>query len=94
MNFTEFFDDSTQLPTPVSNRNKTCYTDLYNILKYFLFLDTYAVKVENCPHNSMFSARSSIFRTIKRFNMPIRVRIINNELYLINTLKEDNKHES
>ena len=94
MNFTEFFDNSTQLPTPVSNRNKTCYTDLYNILKYFLFLDTYAVKVENWPHNSMFSARSSIYRTIKRFNMPIRVRIINNELYLINTLKEDNTHES
>lgn len=90
MNFTEFFDNSMQLPTPV--RNKTCYTDLHNILKYFLYIDTYAVKVENWPHNSMFSARASIYRTIKRFNMPIRVRIINNELYLINTLKEDNKH--
>ena len=92
MNFTEFFDNSLQLPVP--ERKHTCYTDLYNKLKYFLFLDTYAVKVENWPHNSMFSARASIYRTIKRFNMPIRVRIINNELYLINTLKEDNKHES
>lgn len=86
MNFTEFFDNPTQLPTPANKH--VCYTDLYNILKYFLFLDIYAVKVKNLPHNSIYSARASLYRTVKRFNFPIRVRLINSELYLINTLKE------
>lgn len=87
MKFTEFFDNRSQLPTPINKH--TCYTDLYNILKYFLFLDVYAVKVENLPHNSIYSARASLYRTVKRFNLPVRVRLINSELYLINTLKED-----
>lgn len=87
MNFTEFFDNSQQLPTPVDKH--ACYTDLYNTLKYFLLLDVYAVKVENFPHNSINSARDSLYGTVKRFNFPIRTRVINDELYLINTLKED-----
>lgn len=87
MKFTEFFDNRSQLPTPVNKH--TCYTDLYHILKYFLFLDVYAVKVENLPHNSIYSARDSLYGTVKRFNLPIRARVINGELYLINTLKED-----
>lgn len=86
MNFTEFFDNCSQLPTPANKH--VCYTDLYNILKYFLFLDVYAVKVNNLPHNSIYSARASLYRTVKRFNLLIRVRLINSELYLINTLKE------
>lgn len=90
MNFTEFFDNPTQLPDPIEKR--ACYTDLYNILQYFLYLNVYAVKVENLPHNSIYSARASIFRTARRSNLPVRVRIINNELYLINTVKEAESH--
>lgn len=86
MNFTKFFDNCSQLPTPANKH--VCYTDLYNILQHFLSLDVYAVKVENLPHNSIYSARASLHRTVKRFNLPIRVRLINSELYLINTLKE------
>lgn len=87
MKFTEFFDSCSQLPTPTNKH--TCYTDLYSLLKYFVFLDVYAVKVKNLPHNSIYSARASLYRTAKRFNLPIRIRVINSELYLINTLKED-----
>lgn len=87
MKFTEFFDSCSQLPTPVNKH--TCYTDLYSLLEYFVSLDVYAVKVENLPHNSIHSARDSLYRTAKRFNLPIRMRLINSELYLINTLKED-----
>lgn len=86
MKFTEFFDNCSQLPTPVDKH--ACYTDLYNTLKYFLFLDVYAVKVEDLPHNSISSARDSLYGTVKRFNLPIRARVINGELYLINALKE------
>ena len=92
MKLVEFFDNCSQLPTPANKH--ACYTDLYNTLRYFLSLDVYAVKVENLHHSSIYSARNSLYRTAKRFNFPIRMRVINGELYLINTLKEDNKHES
>ena len=86
MKFTDIIDNPAQMPDPI--RKRVCYTDLHNTLQYFLYLNVYAVKVENLPHNSIYSARASIFRTARRFNLPVRVRIINNELYLINTVKE------
>ncbi len=90
MKFTEIIYTPARLPVPV--KKHACYTDLYNILQYFLYLNVYAVKVEYLSHNSIYSARASIFRTARRFNLPIRVRIINNELYLINTVKEAESH--
>lgn len=40
-------------------------------------------------------ARSAMAQTVKRYSMPIKVKLINNELYLINLeLEEEPKNEN
>lgn len=73
-------------------RKANCqYKNLKDYIDAFMQMDTNCVYVQFAPYEflNVYSAQSSFDRAIKIFDVPVKASIINSELYLIKTNKED-----
>lgn len=68
------------------DRKKRPYKKLEDELEKFMRMDCKYAKVElNGEYAGPNSARASILRAIRLYDLPIQIKMINDEVYLIST---------